>query len=108
MTPVSNGIDRFVGMRLRLQREKLRISRAQFAEHLGIAERSLADYENGAVRLSAQLLREACLRLGVAPSYFFTGMTLVPPATTVESADADPEQREAARDVDTTGDVGAD
>jgi transcriptional regulator with XRE-family HTH domain len=91
MTVVSNSIDRFVGMRLRLQRERLRFSREQFAGSLRIAESELNDYETGAVRVSARLLQKIAEGLAVPPSYFFNGMEVVPAATVEEKASASPE-----------------
>jgi transcriptional regulator with XRE-family HTH domain len=77
MTNVSNSIDRFVGMRLRLQRERLQLSLEQLSRGLGISENELSDYEKGGVRLSALLLQKIAHRLDVPPSYFFTGMAVV-------------------------------
>jgi transcriptional regulator with XRE-family HTH domain len=91
MTVVSNSIDRFVGMRLRSQRERLRFSRKQFARELGIAEDELSDYENGDIRLSALLLQRAAGQLDVPLSFFFRGMEIVSVTPIGASAPASPE-----------------
>ncbi len=91
MTVISNSIDRFVGMRLRLQRERLQFSPEQFAGELGLTEAELTNYENGAVRLSAQLLQRIAEHLRVPPSYFFQGIAVVPGAAANESEFARPE-----------------
>jgi len=64
-----------VGRRLRAGRTSSGISEGELCETLGIDRHDLSAYEQGAKRVSANLLLRIAKLLDVRPDYFFQGYT---------------------------------
>ena len=62
-----------IGRRLRMKRTSSGISEAEFSKKLGIGRSDLRAYEQGAERISANLLQQIAKLLDVRPDYFFQG-----------------------------------
>lgn len=62
-----------VGRRLSMKRTSFGISEAEFSKKLGIGSGDLTAYEQGAKRISANLLLQFAKFLDVQPRYFFEG-----------------------------------
>jgi transcriptional regulator with XRE-family HTH domain len=67
-------IDAYVGQQMRKRREALGISQGRLGRHLGLTFSQIQKYEKGTNRIGAGRLYQIATFLGVAPSYFFTGM----------------------------------
>jgi len=79
-------IDALVGKRMRERREALGISQGRLGRHLGLNFSQIQKYEKGANRIGAGRLLQITAYLGVAPGYFFEGISdrrVVPDGTTV-------------------------
>ena len=64
-----------VGRRLRVRRTSSGISERELSDKLGIDRNDLNAYEQGAKRVSANLLLRIAKLLDVRPDYFFQGYT---------------------------------
>lgn len=71
--PRAEGVDRYVGTRLREQRMMLGLTQQQVAELIGVTYQQLHKYENGINRISAARLYDMACHLGVSVGYFFEG-----------------------------------
>jgi len=72
---VAHPVDIYVGQRLRQRREMRGMPQKELARQLGISFQQVQKYESGANRISASKLWELCCVLGVAPGYFFEGIS---------------------------------
>jgi predicted transcriptional regulator len=64
-----------IGRRLQMRRRSLGISKRELCDNLGIYRDDLDAYEQGAERVSANLLLRSAKLLDVRPDYFFQGYT---------------------------------
>lgn len=62
-----------IGKRLRRHREKLGLSREQFAEQIGISPQFLAEIENGKKGMSAETLCKICEKYEGIVEYLLLG-----------------------------------
>lgn len=67
-------IDALVGARVRLLRERRKMSQTALGEHIGVSFQQVQKYERGANRISASALFQIARALGVAPADFFEGL----------------------------------
>lgn len=70
----ANPIDVYVGNRLRLRREMLKISQAKLASLLGITFQQIQKYEKGTNRIGASRIWDMALVLKVPVNYFYEGI----------------------------------
>lgn len=66
-------VDEFVGMRLRWQRLRNKVSQERLGESLGVTFQQIQKYEKGSNRVSASRLWQISEILGVPVSFFFEG-----------------------------------
>jgi len=83
-------VDRHVGLRLRARRLILGRSQQSVAQAAGFTLQQIGNYERGANRISASILYRLGQELGVAPEYFFAGLSLAAGARAISTV----EQRE--------------
>jgi len=69
-----NPVDVYVGGRVRMRRENLKMSQKQLAANLGVTFQQLQKYERGTNRISASRLWDICQVLQTTAEYFFLGM----------------------------------
>ena len=62
-----------IGKRLRRQREKLSLTRDEFAEQIEISPQFLAEIENGTKGMSAETLYKICERVDLSADYILLG-----------------------------------
>ena len=74
-----------VGRRLHMKRTSSGISEAELSKKLGIGRGDLTAYEQGAKRISANLLLQIAKLLDVQPRYFFQGYSEKELSTCLES-----------------------
>ncbi len=67
-------IDALVGARVRLLRERRKMSQTALGEQVGVSFQQIQKYERGANRISASVLFQIAKTLGVAPSDLFEGI----------------------------------
>jgi len=72
--PTGNFIDEYVGLRLKLVRNKNLLSQAKLAEMLGLSVAHISDLENGSKRVSATKIWQLTQIFDVKVSYFFAGI----------------------------------
>ena len=70
----ANPIDVYVGNRLRLRREMLKIPQAKLASLLGVTSQQIQKYEKGINRIGASRIWDMTLVLNVPVSYFYEGI----------------------------------
>lgn len=70
----ANPIDIYVGNRLRLRREMLKISQMKLASLLGITFQQVQKYEKGTNRIGASRIWDIASVLKVPVSYFYEGI----------------------------------
>ena len=70
----ANPIDVYVGNRLRLRREMLKISQAKLASLLGVTFQQIQKYEKGTNRMGASRIWDMTSVLNVPVSYFYEGI----------------------------------
>jgi transcriptional regulator with XRE-family HTH domain len=70
----STAIDRFVGNRIKTQREALGLSQEKLADALKISFQQVQKYERGFNRVGASRLFALATALNVSISYFFEGL----------------------------------
>ncbi len=69
-----NAIDRHVAARLRQRRVEIGMVQKQLAEAIGVTVQQCQKYERAINRISAGILYELALKLGVSVQYFFEGL----------------------------------
>ncbi len=79
MRMTGSPINRHIGARLRLLREKHGLNQAQLGAVLGVTYQQAQKYESGAVRLSAEALFLIARHFDVAANYFFEGLERLRP-----------------------------
>ena len=62
-----------IGKRVRRQRERLSLTRDQFAEQIDISPQFLAEIENGKKGMSAETLYKICEKAGASTDYILMG-----------------------------------
>jgi len=62
-----------IGKRLRRSREKLSLTREQFAEKVELSPQFIAQIENANRGMSAETLYKICTRLDISPEYILLG-----------------------------------
>ena len=67
-------VDALVGARVRMLRERRKMSQTALGEAIGVSFQQVQKYERGANRISASALYQIAKALGVAPSDFFEGL----------------------------------
>jgi transcriptional regulator with XRE-family HTH domain len=67
-------IDAMVGARVRMLRERRKMSQTALGEAIGVSFQQVQKYERGANRISASALFHIALTLGVSPADFFEGL----------------------------------
>ncbi len=67
-------VDVYVGRRLRLRREILRMSQEQVANAIGVTFQQIQKYEQGRNRVSASRLYDICHVLNIHMTYLFQGL----------------------------------
>ena len=70
----SSKIDALVGARVRMLRERRKMSQTALGEAIGVSFQQVQKYERGANRISASALFQIAKALGVAPADFFEGL----------------------------------
>lgn len=63
-----------IGKRLRRQREKLNMTREEFAEKAGISPQFLAEIENGKKGMSVNTLYKICKNFSISADYLLFGL----------------------------------
>jgi transcriptional regulator with XRE-family HTH domain len=66
-------VDKHVGSRVKMRRQKLGISQGGLAKKLNLSFQQIQKYEKGTTRLGASRLQQLCKILDVPISYFFEG-----------------------------------
>jgi transcriptional regulator with XRE-family HTH domain len=84
-------VDAMVGARVRLLREKRKMSQTALGEQIGVSFQQVQKYERGANRISASALFQIARALDVMPSDFFEGLQKAPQAAVDFSNLADPQ-----------------
>lgn len=74
----STKIDKYVGTRIKSQREKMGLSQEKLADYLGISFQQVQKYERGFNRVGASRLYDISLKLEQPISYFFEGLENIP------------------------------
>ena len=74
MNGEANPIDVYVGNRLKLRREMLKISQAKLASLLGVTFQQIQKYEKGTNRIGASRIWDMALVLKVPVDYFYEGI----------------------------------
>lgn len=69
-----NFIDEYVGLRLKLGRNKSGLSRTKLAEMIGLSVEHISDLENGVQRVSATKMWQLTQIFDVKVPYFFAGI----------------------------------
>lgn len=67
-------IDTLVGARVRMLRERRKMSQTALGEKIGVSFQQVQKYERGANRISASALFQIARTLGVTPADFFEGI----------------------------------
>jgi transcriptional regulator with XRE-family HTH domain len=67
-------IDALVGARVRLLRERRKMSQTALGQQIGVSFQQVQKYERGTNRISASSLFQIARALNVAPSDFFEGL----------------------------------
>jgi transcriptional regulator with XRE-family HTH domain len=67
----SSKIDALVGARVRMLRERRKMSQTSLGEAIGVSFQQVQKYERGANRISASALFQIAKALGVTPADFF-------------------------------------
>ncbi len=62
-----------IGKRIRFQREKMSLTREEFAEKADISPQFLAEIENGTKGMSAETLYKICLNVDTTADYILMG-----------------------------------
>ena len=62
-----------IGNRIRRQREKLSLTREEFAEQIEISPRFLAEIESGTKGMSAETLSKICEKTDISADYLLLG-----------------------------------
>ncbi len=86
-------IDAMVGARVRMLRERRKMSQTALGEAIGVSFQQVQKYERGANRISASALFHIARTLGVSPADFFDGLSGEDGATTDWSHMSDPQVR---------------
>ena len=86
-------IDALVGARVRMLRERRKMSQTALGEAIGVSFQQVQKYERGANRISASALFQIAKALSVAPSDFFEGLQAQTEGATDWSRMADPQVR---------------
>ena len=87
-------IDVLVGARVRLLRERRKMSQTVLGQQIGVSFQQVQKYERGTNRISASSLFQIARALGVMPSDFFEGIQEQPPGGLEWSKLADPQINE--------------
>lgn len=77
-TDTANPIDIYVGSRIRLRRNSLKISQGTLADALGLTFQQVQKYERGTNRVSASKLYDTARVLEVPVGFFFEGLQVLP------------------------------
>jgi len=83
-------VDEFVGLRLRWQRLKNKVSQEKLGKSLGVTFQQIQKYEKGSNRISASRLWNISKILGVPVNYFFDGYEDAIPAIEGFSESSEP------------------
>lgn len=67
-------IDALVGARVRMLRERRKMSQTALGDSIGVSFQQVQKYERGANRISASALFHIARTLGVSPADFFEGL----------------------------------
>jgi transcriptional regulator with XRE-family HTH domain len=86
-------IDAMVGARVRMLRERRKMSQTALGEAIGVSFQQVQKYERGANRISASALFHIARTLGASPADFFDGLSDQGEATTDWSRMSDPQVR---------------
>lgn len=84
-------IDAEVGARVRLVRERRKMSQSALGEKIGVSFQQIQKYERGANRISASALFQIARALDVRPSDFFDGIQKEEPRDLNLQTTADPQ-----------------
>jgi transcriptional regulator with XRE-family HTH domain len=84
-------IDALVGGRVRMLRERRKMSQTALGERIGVSFQQVQKYERGANRISASTLFQIARTLGVKPADFFEGIQQDPQGNLDWSRLADPQ-----------------
>ena len=82
-----------VGARVRMLRERRKMSQTALGESIGVSFQQVQKYERGANRISASALFHIALTLGVSPADFFEGLGGQDENSTDWSRMSDPQVR---------------
>ena len=86
-------IDAMVGARVRMLRERRKMSQTALGEAIGVSFQQVQKYERGANRISASALFHIARTLGVSPADFFEGLSAQDDGATEWSKMSDPQVR---------------
>ncbi|MGH6970878.1 MAG: helix-turn-helix domain-containing protein, partial [Caulobacteraceae bacterium] len=76
-TSLRREIDLHLGALIRLRRNELGVSQASLAHALGVSFQQVQKYERGTNRVSASALYAIAGTLGVAPAFFYEGISMI-------------------------------
>ncbi len=68
--------DVFVGQRIRMRRNLLKMSQEKLGESIGVTFQQVQKYEKGTNRVGASRLQQIADVLGVSPSFFFEAVAV--------------------------------
>ncbi len=86
-------IDALVGARVRMLRERRKMSQTALGDAIGVSFQQIQKYERGANRISASALFHIARSLGVSPADFFEGLQTDGDAASAWSRMSDPQVR---------------
>ena len=69
-------IDCHIGVRIRLRRTELSMSRKELGAAIGVTYQQISKYERGASRIAAALLYDIAHQLQMPIGYFYEGLEL--------------------------------
>src|ERR1700761_8110625 len=73
MRQTGNPVDSLVGARIRILRQRRKMSQTELGKTLGVTFQQVQKYENGRNRVSASKLHQVAIALGVSISEIFDG-----------------------------------
>jgi transcriptional regulator with XRE-family HTH domain len=69
-----DGVDKYVGSRVRMRRLILDMSQTELADAIGLTFQQVQKYENGRNRMASSRLQQIANVLGVPVTFFFDGV----------------------------------
>ena len=74
---MNNYLNKNIGSRIKIQRQKLNLTREYFSEKINISPQFLADIENGKKGMSIETLYKICSIFDISADYLLFGNLLI-------------------------------